>query len=357
MHLLHQKNMTLKFSTAAMQAMGFREFAEDEALVASFSSLTVYEVRGIDLCAGSKHTLGSSVANTAYRLTLSTSINEGCFALLGDIFAEDEDEWKKEKKCQGPFVLLLVGPTAEHTCKGGHVMVEGDGSLTTYDCFAEAGRNLALLESKVVAPVVSALTCILNDEDQHVALRKIERVSFGRSGSGAVVHDIRMDLRAEGHTAYKLPQLALAEKLQAVATLAGAINQKASRFFALGLAEEDQLKRFLYFFLALEIETHAVFVRIDHAEGLKKMLDGASARSLLTTQLLCTQVHHLKNLYDRFVWCAACVWIKLDEDDVAKFKVLKRARDDIAHGSASEPPPGFARDAELLAHKVLRIKN
>lgn len=345
--------MTLKFSTAAMQAMGFREFAEDEALVASFSSVTVYEARGIDLLAGSKEILGSSVANTAYRLAFSASINEGCFALLEDTFAEDEDEWKKEKKCQGPFVLLLVGPTSEHGCKGGHVMVEGDGSFTTYDCFPEARKDLALLESKVLAPVVSALTCILGDQGQYVALRKIERVCFGRSASGAVVHDIRMELQAELHTAYKLPQLALAEKLQAVTLLASAINQKASRFFALGLAEEDQLKRFLYFFLALEIETHAVFGRIDHAAGLKKMLNETSAYSQSTTQLLRTQVHHLKNLYDRFVWCAACVWIKLDESDIAQFKALKLARDDIAHGSASEPPHGFARHAELLAHKVL----
>ena len=349
--------MTLKFSTAMMQAMGFREFTDDKALAASFSSVTVYEVRGIDLSCGSKQVLDSAVVNTSYRLAFSASVNEGCFALMGDTFTDDEDEWSKEKKCQGPFVLLLVGPTAEHTCNAGHVLVEGDGRLTTYDCFPQAKADLALLELKVIASVVSALTCVLNEHGQYVALRKIERASFGRSSSGTVVRDIRMELRAESHTAYKLPQLALAEKLQAAAALASAINQKASRFFALGLAEKDQLKRFLYFFLALEIETHATFGRIDHADALKKMLDGTSTNSQSTRRLLQTQVHQLKNLYDRFVWCAACVWIKLDESDISQFKVLKGARDDIAHGSASEPPPGFARQTELLAHKILSIQN
>ena len=37
------------------------------------------------------------------------------------------------------------------------------------------------------------------------------------------------------------------------------------------------------------------------------------------------------------------------------FKQLKTARDDIAHGTLTEPPGGYARQAQQLARKVLRL--
>ena len=41
--------MTLRFSDEVMKAMGFRAFAEGEEIVATFSSVTVFEARGVTL--------------------------------------------------------------------------------------------------------------------------------------------------------------------------------------------------------------------------------------------------------------------------------------------------------------------
>lgn len=160
-------------------------------------------------------------------------------------------------------------------------------------------------------------------------------------------------MRAEAYTAYKLETPLLFEKLEAARKLTSSPNAKVSRFYALGVAEEDQLKRFLYFFLALEVETHAAYGRIDHSAELSKLLNGDIAHGHSATQFLQAQVGSLRNLYDRFIWCATCVWSQLNDTDIYQFKLLKGARDDIAHGSASEPPVGFSLQAQLLAHKVL----
>lgn len=346
-------HMTTTFSNEVMQAMGFRDFAEDEPITAAFSSVTVYEARGITLPDGNAEVLGGRVAGVDYKLATAASVNDACAALVADTFTEDEGEWKKENKCQGPFVLILLGPTQEHTCSNGRIKLEEDGSATTYDCFPGVRMELAQLESRALAPIVSGLTCVLNEESRYVALRKIARASAGRTRGGLVLHDIRMEFRAEMYTSYNLVNPQLTEKLNHARNLTATLNPKASRFFALGLAEEDQLKRFLYFFLALEVETHATFGRIDHAAALARLVDVAAARTQSAAKLLGAQVDNLKNLYDRFVWCATCVWKKLDDADISQFKALKKARDDIAHGSASEPPLGYARQAELLAHKVL----
>jgi len=345
--------MTITFSSEMMKAMGFREFGEPEALSASFYSVTVYEARGVTLPIGTTEVSVGTVAGVDYRLATSSSVNDACTALVSDVFADNEEDWKKENKCQGPFVLVQLGPTQEHKCTSGRIKIEEDGSATTYDCFPNVRTELAQLEARALAPIVSGLTCVLNEEARYVALRKVARASAGRTAAGSVVHDIRIELRGEMYTSYNLDNPQLAEKLEIAKNLTSALNPKASRFFALGLAEEDQLKRFLYFFLALEVETHAVFSRIDHEASLNKLLDTATADRQFTAKLLQTQVDGLKNLYDRFVWCATCAWSKLNEADIAQFKLLKSARDDIAHGSASGPPLGFARQAELLAHKVL----
>jgi hypothetical protein len=336
-----------------MKTMGFRPFADGEEISAEFSSMIAFEARGVTLEPELTVTSGGIAAGVTYRLAVSTSVNGGCLALLNDVFIDDEEDWKKENKCRGPFVLVHIGPTTEQSCSSGYVKIEEDGSTTTYDCFPGARAELAQLESRALAPILSALTCVLNEDASYVALRKISRASAGRSSCGSIVHDIRMEMHAEAYVSYRLDTAQLSKKLDVAKNLTSTLNQKASRFFALGLAEQDQLKRFLYFFLALEIETHAVFGRINHSTALMTLIDGAASRRESTKKLLQTQVSVLKNLYDKFVWCATCAWPGLTDGDIDQFKALKSARDDIAHGSASEPPPGFARSAELLAHKVI----
>lgn len=349
--------MSLTISNQLMQAMGFREFAEAEKISASFFSITVYEARGITLAEDITTVSQGRVAAVDYRLAVGASVNSACTVLMADAFVDNEEEWKKDKNSQGPYILVQIGPTQEYTCNTGQIKAEQDGSVTTYDCFPNIRRELSELESRALPPIVSGLACVLNAENRYVTFRRLERVTVGRTASGVVVHDIRMQLHAELSRAYKLEKDVLSEKLEAARDMTSSLNAKAARFFALGLAEVDQLKRFLYFFLALEVETHAVYGRIDHASELCKLLSDKQTHGDASARLLQKQVDSLKNLYDRFVWCATCVWSHLNESDISQFKLLKDARDDIAHGSTSEPPAGFPRQAELLAHKILRRVN
>lgn len=158
--------MTITFSNELMQRMGFHVFAEAEAISASFSSVTVYEARGIALTTDTTEVSVGTVAGVDYRLAAGSSVNATCNALVADVFADNEEEWKKEAKCQGPFVLVQLGPTQEHNCGAGRVRKEQDGSFTTFDCFPNARTELSELESRALAPIVSGLTCVLNEENR-----------------------------------------------------------------------------------------------------------------------------------------------------------------------------------------------
>ncbi len=346
--------MTVILSAEVMRAMGFRPFAAGEAIAASFVSLSVYETRGIALHSSAPLVTTGNVAGVNYSIGIGAALNETCQALAGDVYVNDETAWTKEKGTSGPFLLVQIGPTSIYAVTTGQIKPGSDGSFTTYDSFPSLRGDLAALEAVALPRLVASLSCSLAAPDQYLELRKLDRVSVGRTDKGLTVHDIRIVASGSLYASRGTPPDALAAGLQEAVALVPRVNIKSARFFALGMAEEDDLKKFLYFFLALEVETHAVFGRIDQAQALQQLLDPGSIPLPTVLALLKRQTDQMRSLFDRFVWNAACAWSGITEADVQQFKELKSARDDIAHGTLTEPPGGYPRLAQQLARKVLR---
>jgi len=347
--------MTVSLSVEVMRAMGFRPLAANESITASFVSLSVYETRGIALQSPTPLTNSGEVAGVKYSIGIGAALNETCHALTGDVFVDDIEVWMTEKKTGGPFLLLQVGPTPVYTVTTGQVKTESDGSLTTYESFPALRSDLTDLEAVALPRLVASLSCSLAAPDQYLELRKLDRVSVGHTDNGHTVHDIRIVASGSAYASRGTPPEAVAAGLQESVALVPRINIKAARFFMLGMAEEVDLKKFLYFFPALEVETHAVFGRIDQVRALQQLLDPASTPLPAALALLKRQTDQIRNLYDRFVWNAACAWTGITEADVQKFKELKTARDDFAHGTLTEPPGGYSGYAQQLARKLLRL--
>jgi hypothetical protein len=347
--------MTVSLSVELMRAMGFRPLAAEESITASFVSLSVYEIRGIALQSPAPLMSAGAVAGVNYSIGIGASLNEICQALAGDVYVDDIDAWMKEKRTGGPFLLIQLGPTAVYTVTTGQVKADSGGSLTTYESFPGLRTDLAALEAVAIPRLVASLSCSLAAPDQYLELRKLDRVSVGQTDKGQTVHDIRIVASGSAYASRGTPPEALAAGLQESIALVPRINIKAARFFMLGMAEEVDLKKFLYFFLALEVETHAVFGRIDQAQAVQQLLDPASTPLPAALALLKRQTDQIRNLYDRFVWNAATAWTGITEADVQQFKELKTARDDIAHGTLTEPPGGYSRQAQQLARKLLRL--
>jgi hypothetical protein len=345
--------MTVNFSPRVVEAMGFRELITQGSITARFIGVTVYEARGVAVPDGFSDAIGARVGGTDYKIAIAQSVNAGCRNLTEDDFTESEVEWCRQVNSNGPFVLIAVGPTEFFECREGRAMRNEDGSKTTFDSFPLFREALNALEQRVIPPALAAIACALNEPDRYVSTRRLGRASSGRCSDGTPIHDVRIEMKAEAYVSYPVDGTTLAGKLSEATEKAPRLNSRAARFFELGMGEDDQLKRFLYFFLAIEVETHAVFGRIDHQSQTTQLLRTELPPSPATLKLFSLKVAELKNLFDRFVWCASCVWTNLAEPDVALFKDLKAARDAIAHGKASEPPFGFARSAETLAQKIL----
>lgn len=266
--------MAITFSAEVMKSMGFSP--SDGPLEASFTSTTVYEARGMVLGPEAVEVQQGAIGSVTFKVAVAASANDACMALCGDRFSEDEDEWKKEKRCTGPFLLLHIGPSKMHTASAPQVRRESDGSISTLESFPDVRPELEALEDKACPPVLAALACSLGAPDIRVDLRKVDRAICGVTATGTVVHDIVFRLSGTAYVSRSVPQAQLTADLATAVQLAGRLNPKVARFYSLAMHEDDELKKFLYYFLAIEIETHAAFSRIDHAAALRGLLHPTS---------------------------------------------------------------------------------
>lgn len=341
----------MPLSSYALEQMGFRRRLPTESIEAVFHGLYVYEARGFTIENDVVLEISGLVAAAPYELALASSLNSACRKLLSDDFTDDEDGWKTEHKCTPPFILVHIGPTAPHAMTGDFLKVE-NSSTTTYDGFALAKAELRNLESVILPSVISALTCAFSTFENPVKFTKIAREVFGRMPDGGLLHDIRINVSASGYTSRAINSIDAAMNLQRTKTLASTISPKISGFFHLGIEEEDPLKKFLYFFLTIERQTHFAFATADHTRHMESILQYPDRVRASSVEFFEGQLERWTTLRDRFVWCTLSVWTHLTDTDVESFKDLKKLRDKIAHGELASPPADAVIAAERLAIKL-----
>ena len=341
----------MMLSDAVLERVGLRPLPPGQAISGVFHTLHAYEVRGFAVETQSINPISGVVAGCPYVLSVGSSINAICRQLVRDDFADSEEEWQKEHKCTPPYLVVHLGPTGEHQWDGS-LAKEDDRVITTYESFQTARAELSEMADKVLPPLLSALACSFSSHNQPVRFLPTDRAFFGITSDNRIILDFRMVAKMSAYVSSKLEPAEIEERLSAGVGLAGAMNPKVARFFQLALDEEDPMKKFLYFFLAIEIETHAAFSRIDHATYLSKLISAPSRAASATRDFFEGQRQKWTNLRDRFVWCVLCAWPHLSDSDVEEFKCLKKIRDDIAHGTIAAPPPSAVIAAEKLAAKL-----
>ena len=341
--------MAVTFSDEVMKAMGFRLFAAGETMRARFIHVTVFSIEGITVASTEMATV--TVKGHACKLAIAPKVNVACQALLSDDYAADEWEWEKEHKCSGPYALVAVGPTDEFEANAGRIKEEADGSVTTYDCFPTPKALLREVASEVIPELLTALTCNFFSPGRHFRVRSVDVATSGTTPQGRTVHDLRITMSAHAFASIAATAETVQAGLVGLVSQVPKLNVKVARFFKLAMFEEDDLKKFLYFFLALEVKTHAAFAAVDHPGSIGLLVPTGSRAGQSVAALLRRHTDNMKNLRDRFVWCSLCAWTSVTDDDVTEFKRLKDIRDAIAHGSIDTP-----QGADVVALQVLTVK-
>ena len=339
-------------SDHVIKAMGFRTNDERVELSATFFSLCVFEFHGINLPDGAFANIEGQIAGVNYAAAIGMSVNELCIALLNDDFVDDEPTWKDEKKCSPPYLMVRFGPTSTHSATPNHLMSLNDDHHT-YDTFAPAKAEIQGFEVKALPSVVTASVVALSAHDRpHIRIRNVDRAVFGIAADGKTLHDIRFSMSATLSVSSAITTDALVGSFEAAKGLASSVDSTVANFFRLALGEEDPLKRFLYFFLSIEVQTHRTFSKIKHLDHLASLRLPTDRIQLTSASFFGDSIRSWTNLKDRFIWCAHCVWIDLVQSDVTEFARLKRIRDGIAHGDITAPSGSDVLAVEKLAIRL-----
>lgn len=347
-----ERTNDMDFSNFALQKMGFRSISDGEIVAGIFHSIIVYQIRGITTDTKAVEPHIGQVDGISYKVGTGSSMNSICQELLGEDFADDEEDWQKFKKCTPPYLAVIFGPTQKYDANGRNYVKSSDDEIVTYDSFHEAKAELKRQEETVLPRLLPALTYGFSLVDQPVRFLPVERVVAGKTREGKTIRDILITGSVTAHTSRRIDDGEIKARLSDAIGHAGKLNAKVARFHHLALREDDSLKKFLYFFLAIEVETHTAFATIDHTQRLSEILAPPPRTTESTRKLFDEQRKNWRAVKDRFVWCVVCAWPELSDSDVDEFTEIKKVRDSIAHGSISVPPEWAVTSAERLAAKI-----
>jgi len=336
------------------ELMGLQPMRPGESVTARFHSLSVLALQGIELdgSAPVSSTTGC-IGGHAYAMAVGPTLNGATRQLVGDDYAENESEWERARGCRRPYAVIHIGPTDEHRCDGVYA-TESDGRVVTYGGFAHLKDDLRARVSVVLPRIKTSLACGLALPQHQVKPKLVDSLLFGRTDDGRSVHDFLVVGSASATVAMMVEANALNDNLGRVTAMATELRDKVARFYSLALAEEDPLKRFLFFFLSIEVETHATARTLDTGSYLEAAIGRDPRAFALAQPVLAQEGPHWRNLGDRLVLCAILKWRDLSEVDVHELRRLKKVRDKIAHGDLVGPSGRDVASVERFATLLLK---
>lgn len=341
-------------SDHVLEAMGLERVDPPIEKAARFYGLHVFHVDRISIDPEFAEMCAGHISGNNYRVALGYSINKICKKLLGDDYADSEEEWAKEKKCSPPYAMIELGPTPEHIGEIKHIGKQGRSTLT-YDAFPNARNELRTLAKSHLPAIVTALSAALRSLGEPApSLVPIDKTGFGLTSTGETILDIRFEVSASALSVRQSLGSEIAEMLERVPAIAPQVPAKASKFFHMALSETDVLKKFLYFFLSIEVATHSTFSSINNDKHVEMLVKRASPAWFADLSLF-QDIKKWPKLKDRFLWCAMGVWTHMTDKDVETFSSLKRIRDKLAHGDIDSPTDEHAQAAQSLAAKICAI--
>jgi hypothetical protein len=344
--------MALHISSQILEANGFKPVVATEKIVAQFHRLQVYAVRGCVLKESSLPIQTGSVAGKDFRLSLGADVNEICRTLIGHTYIDNVADWQNYNKCNPPYLVVHLGPTILHNFSGTHRKVDGD-TLLTIDSFPKARIELRNWTEDVMPALLTGLSSGFSTHEPEVTFAPVDHVVFGITSENKIVKDIRFSLSGTLSVSANMTAEHAVKYVDLAVDVAKRQSPNVASFFHLGLHHDNLTLRFLFFFIAIEMKTHEQFKTFDHS---KRSSDLASPQSRVqnTAQLLNNE--HKENwnkLGGHFMWCALCIWLHINDDDVKEFMRLKKIRDDIAHGNIQAPYSEEVIAVEKLAKKLL----
>lgn len=343
----------MQLGAFVLEKMGLNRYSPKKAIDAFYFRIELFRIEGLSVKTSVVRPAYCVIGGVNVHIAIGASANALAQCLGRDNFVENEDELLKEYKSPGPYCMILVGPSnvLQHHfeyCK------EDTKEIIVYDELRTMSSVLDIVKKRIVPNILASLSITFNSGDHYVKFHPVTRVLYGETLDGKIIKPFSVTGSATLSVNRDMDESEIAETLVCTASYAVNINDKTADFFALALSETDALKRFLYFYMSIEIEIHRTFKKSDHKEHLARIITYPDIIKTNLERLFGEHRNTWTNPLERFVWCSICAWKGMEDADVDAFKRVKKTRDEISHGERSIPQPSIVKDVEILARKIHR---
>ncbi len=337
-----------------IEKMGFKRLEEGERIEAIFRSIHIYKISGVKLDGLKSLLFHLTVYESPVQLSVGSDLNAMCRELVGEDFVDNLDEWERNKRSSPPYLVIMFGPTKNCSAVNCYHQRK-DGILLTYNSFEQAKSGLKDISSKVLPSILTSLACEFSDPEHRADFEPIANFISGITSEGEKIEDICVDISASVTIQTSLCEKNLREKIERSAKLAERIIPRAAELFELGMQETDHLKAFLFFYLTIEISTHRNFKSIEHTARLESFIQPEPRIAESSLALFKIRNEYMKNIQDRFIWCAINIWDEITDSDVEEFKALKKIRDDVGHGARVSISREDVERVRTLAKRICQM--
>ena len=339
----------------ALQSMGFQEIDPEVPFTAHFYHISVAEVVGLTVDRGTiirrevKHDFELPVT-----VLLGNSLNEMCRDELDDDFISNEEEWCKEQGVNPPFLIIVVGPTEKHTATKGRWKEGEDSEVVTYETFESAKSTLRSVAERAAPRIYSSVTVQFYHLQNTLRIKPIKPTIAGKLDDGRIIHDIRVQMSGSVTVYTSINTSEIEQLLSDSIDRLPNLDTRATGFLYSAEVEKDRIRRFLNYFVSVEIATHRAFKSTD--ESSTEILSSALPSQIRAEggALIERIYSEFRSLVDRFVWCSVVCWPNMTDHEIAELRRLKKIRDDIAHGKVGDVAQTDVEAMRSLALTVLR---
>ncbi|WP_342116513.1 hypothetical protein [Pseudoduganella sp. OTU4001] len=316
------------------EMMGYKRHIPPVTITCRLMLLKLYTIDGVQFEEAAEAQYGNAFPNVQFGI--GSSVNAICQLLIGDDYFADEAAELSDRKAQGPFLLTVTSMPApiSKVCEWSQ---EIDGRLHTLDVFNDEKQELELTATEREVPVVLGLAARLTKPDRIVRMRHILSDKLTRTLDNQWVSDRRVSASARASVIQQRTSIECWDMLQPAVTSAPALGERVTRLMYSAMQERDNMKAFLFSWMALEVLVSKKFAAINVREFPPE--DSVPTAWQVEVEGLFRNQHRGREIHkpaQKFAYMAIYVWSSLDVNDLAEFKRLKKVRDDFAHGEPVE---------------------
>ncbi len=338
-----------------IEAMGYNEYPDFDVLEMSFFGLIrVYSLQGIlfeDGCPDKKTEV--ITLSECCSVAIAQSVNEALKMLVAcdELLCNDEEKWLTEKKkempliSEFPFLLIYFKITKPAKLKGGY-RKEEDGCIHTFEAFPGISEEIARWKDKELPSIVTSLIWSFSTLNQSIKFVPAHCIFFGITKEGRVLYDLTLAVTANFLVASHKNISEINQALCNSKALLPTLDKDVCRNFYAAINDHDKIKQFLVNFHFIERYTNKIYTTLNESTNIPQCIKSVSSYFGKS----------LRDIGQRFHWCAIIAWDNIDKRDLDNFIEIKKVRDDLSHGKHVEEAKLPVEKTRELALKLLSAK-